>query len=210
MNLDTILGESSKIVLYERYSVILIFTFVFYSLFYYFMTPLINIKRPDVIYTVVLILIHVVHAIVLKYFHNKGETKYAWLTVIVPMLLYGIYVKYTERQVKLEIERYMDFRRRYEMEERMRKGGLENVIALDNPQREIIVNIPSEKISTVRDGIIPRLPYSVGSSGSMQNQQYTQENHPQYVNQRTEMQYMPQENTMSTYEDPYNNNFSNF
>jgi len=90
----------------HKFSSVLLFVFLYYSLSYYF---LLNengcLKKPHISYVVIMLILHIIHIILLKFFHTREEHMYMWIVAIVPLLLYLIYSKYQSHISKKDEER---------------------------------------------------------------------------------------------------------
>jgi len=95
MEFNNIFNEDAEGMI-ARFSSVIIFIFIYYSLSYYF---LINsedcIKKPHVSRVIILLILHIVHIIFLKFLHSREDFTYMWLVAIIPLVLYLIYTKYT-------------------------------------------------------------------------------------------------------------------
>ena len=90
----------------HKFSSILLFVFLYYSLSYYF---LLNengcLKKPHISKVVIMLILHIIHIILLKFFHTRDEHMYMWIVAIVPLLIYLIYTKYQAHISKKEESR---------------------------------------------------------------------------------------------------------
>ena len=102
MDLKNIFNEDSEGII-TRFSSVILFVFIYYSLSYYFITKSEDcLKRPHVSRVIILIILHVLHVIVLKFLHDKEMISYMWLTAMIPLVFYLIYTKYMENIRKKE------------------------------------------------------------------------------------------------------------
>jgi len=86
-----------------RFSSVILFVFIYYTLSYYFITNSEEcLKRPHVSRIIILIVLHILHIIVLKVLHDREMISYMWLVAMLPLVLYLIYAKYQESIRKKE------------------------------------------------------------------------------------------------------------
>lgn len=89
-----------------KFEYFVIISFVLYCTFYYFSCES-TVVKPD-FKTVLLVLgFHVGHMMFIKNLHDKGQTAFAALIIIIPMLLYKIYSIYQRKQQE-EYQRKMN------------------------------------------------------------------------------------------------------
>ena len=80
-----------------RFSSVILFVFIYYSLSYYFITNSEDcLKRPHISRVIIMIVLHILHIIVLKMLHERELYSYMWLVAMLPLVLYLIYAKYQE------------------------------------------------------------------------------------------------------------------
>ena len=102
MDFKNIFSEDSEGIV-TRFSSVILFVFIYYSLSYYFITKSEEcLKRPHISRIVILIVLHILHIIVLKVLHDKEMISYMWLVAMIPLVLYLIYTKYQESIRKKE------------------------------------------------------------------------------------------------------------
>lgn len=77
----------------NKFSSVLLFIFLYYSLSYYFLlkTP---IQKPHISKVMIMLILHIIHIILLKFFHQRGDYMYMWILAIIPLVLYLLYSKY--------------------------------------------------------------------------------------------------------------------
>jgi hypothetical protein len=106
MDFQNIFGEDSDGIL-SRFSTVILFIFVYYSLSYYFLTNDDEcMKKPHISKVAFLIFFHIVHIILLKILHDNEMVAYMWVAAMLPIFLYLIYTKYIE-SIKRKEERMM-------------------------------------------------------------------------------------------------------
>ena len=101
MELSNIFQEENDAI--KRFSTIVFFVFIYYSLSYYFMTKSQDcIKKPHISKILLLLFLHIIHVLLLKYLHNEEMYAYMWIVALLPLFIYMLYTKYTEYQRKKE------------------------------------------------------------------------------------------------------------
>ena len=96
MNLDFDIFEEFESNIFQRFSSIILFVYLYYSLSYYFITED-KINKPHIFFILILIILHLIHIICLKILHKNELVTYSWLLAITPLVLYLLYTKYRER-----------------------------------------------------------------------------------------------------------------
>jgi hypothetical protein len=81
---------------FQRFSSILLFIYLYYSLSYYFLLDD-QINKPHIIYILILLIFHLIHIILLKILHNNNLISYSWIFAMIPLIIYLFYTKYMER-----------------------------------------------------------------------------------------------------------------
>lgn len=95
---------------YNQFSFMMIFIFIYHTIYYYAMTAKGCVEKPDFNYILLFIILHMVQVYGMKYFHANKKIYYAWGLMLVPSLLYLAYVKYQEKRSadeQLQYWRYM-------------------------------------------------------------------------------------------------------
>lgn len=105
--LDQLFNDPESFLFY-KFSVMIMSMFVFYSLSYYVLAPR-KFKKPDISYVLIVMIIHIIQVVFIKYFYDQEKYYICWAIILVPVLLYIAYSKYTERQEMYEKMRYMQF-----------------------------------------------------------------------------------------------------
>lgn len=90
--------------LFLRFSSILLFIYIYYSLSYYFLTDKI-IKKPHIFFVILLLFLHLIHVLVLKFLYINDLHTYAWIAAMAPLVLYLLYSKYREIVKRKEAEK---------------------------------------------------------------------------------------------------------
>lgn len=87
-----------------RFSSILLFVYIYYSLSYYFLTDKV-INKPHIFFVILLLFLHLIHILLLKFLYINDLQIYAWIAAIAPLVFYLLYSKYKEIVKKKEIEK---------------------------------------------------------------------------------------------------------
>lgn len=104
MDFDFNVFEEYEDNIFLRFSSILLFIYIYYSLSYYFLSNK-NIKKPHIFFIILLLFLHLIHVILLKFlFINNLET-YAWIAAILPLVVYLLFSKYKEVTKRKEMEK---------------------------------------------------------------------------------------------------------
>jgi Ca2+/Na+ antiporter len=195
----------------QKFSTMLIFIFIYYSISYFFILQE-PIKKPHISFIFILILLHIIHIIIIKFLHNEEYYVYAWLAIIIPILLYLIYSKYNDYIKQKEKKKYDAM-----MEQARREVNGNHP---DLPPQEFRNSMPQQP---------PRAPHHptsivdemlMGDNRNMQNMQqdiaikYDQndmsgynERQPEYPQQRQDLRTNMQDDMMGGF-DPYASGFS--
>lgn len=96
MNLDFDIFEEFESNVFQRFSSIILFVYLYYSLSYYFITED-KINKPHIFFILILIILHLIHIICLKILHKNELVTYSWILAMAPLVLYLLYTKYKER-----------------------------------------------------------------------------------------------------------------
>lgn len=88
----------------QKFSTVIVFVFIYYALSYYFILSN-PITKPHVAYMLMMIIIHIIHIILLKFFHSREEFSYMWIVAILPLVLYLCFSKYKMYNKKKEEEK---------------------------------------------------------------------------------------------------------
>ena len=95
MDFQNIFNEDTDGII-TRFSSVIIFIFIYYSLSYYFLMNSEDcIKKPHVSRIIILLILHIAHIIFLRFLHEREDYTYMWLAAIIPLVIYLIYAKYT-------------------------------------------------------------------------------------------------------------------
>ena len=89
----------------NKFSSVLLFIFLYYSLSYYFLLKS-PIQKPHVSKVMIMLILHIIHIILLKFFHQRGDFMYMWILAIVPLVLYLLYTKY-QNHIQMKEEQKM-------------------------------------------------------------------------------------------------------
>lgn len=108
-----IFNEDEEFIAY-RFSSILLFIFIYYSLSYYFILAD-PIQKPHISIAMIMIILHISHIILLKFLHGRGDYMYTWIAAILPLILYLLYSKYKgymqRKADKKKKEMYAEFKK---------------------------------------------------------------------------------------------------
>lgn len=96
MNLNFDIFEEFESNIFQRFSSIILFVYLYYSLSYYFITDD-EINKPHIFFILILLILHLIHIICLKILHKNNLVSYSWLLAMAPLVLYLLYTKYKER-----------------------------------------------------------------------------------------------------------------
>ncbi len=80
-----------------KFEYFVIISFILYCTFYYFSCES-TVVKPDFKTVLLVLVFHVGHMMFIKNLHDKGQTAFAALIIIIPMLLYKIYSIYQRKQ----------------------------------------------------------------------------------------------------------------
>lgn len=78
-----------------RFSSILLFIYIYYSLSYYFLTDKV-INKPHIFFVILLLFLHLIHILLLKFLYINDLQTYAWIAAMAPLVIYLLYSKYKE------------------------------------------------------------------------------------------------------------------
>ena len=92
MNIYNLFNEEEDFIA-NKFSTVLLFIFLYYSLSYFFLMKS-PIQKPHISKVMIMLILHIIHIILLKFFHQKGDYMYMWILAIVPLVLYLLYTKY--------------------------------------------------------------------------------------------------------------------
>lgn len=87
-----------------RFSSILLFIYIYYSLSYYFLTDKV-INKPHIFFIILMLFLHLIHVIILKFLYINDLQIYAWIFAMAPLVLYLLYSKYKDIVNKKELQR---------------------------------------------------------------------------------------------------------
>jgi len=87
--------------IFLRFSSILLFIYIYYSLSYYFLSEKV-IKKPHIFFIILLLFLHLIHIIILKILYINELEIYAWIFAMAPLVLYLLYSKYKDIVKKKE------------------------------------------------------------------------------------------------------------
>jgi len=96
MDLDFDIFEEFENNIFQRFSSIILFVYLYYSLSYYFISDT-KINKPHIFFILILLILHLIHIITLKILHKNNLVTYSWILAIVPLVFYLLYTKYKER-----------------------------------------------------------------------------------------------------------------
>lgn len=97
VNFQDLFNEAGPI--YTQFTFMQIINFIFHTIFYYGISDK-DIKKPEFNYVLLFIIFHMIQVYIVKYFHANNKYYYAWAILLVPSLLYLMYVKYQEKQTQ--------------------------------------------------------------------------------------------------------------
>jgi len=80
---------------FMRFSSILLFIYIYYSLSYYFLTEKV-INKPHIFFIILLLFLHLIHVIVLKFLYINDLHIYAWIFAMAPLVIFLLYSKYKD------------------------------------------------------------------------------------------------------------------
>jgi len=92
MNIYNIFNEEEEFIGY-KFSTVLLFIFIYYSLSYYFLMKS-PVQKPHVSKMMIMLILHIIHIILLKFLHQRENYMYMWIAAIVPLVIYMLYSKY--------------------------------------------------------------------------------------------------------------------
>ena len=96
MNLDFDIFEEFENNIFQRFSSIILFVYLYYSLSYYFITDD-KINKPHIFFILILLILHLIHIICLKILHKNDLITYSWILAMAPLVVFLLYTKYKER-----------------------------------------------------------------------------------------------------------------
>ena len=182
-----IIGEGEDVLFHQRFSVMLGSTYMMYIWFYYYLVRHVY-KTLTFNATALLSLLHILQVLGIRYFFKEENFRYAWLAIVLPILLFLIYQKYMERQAILEKQKYLKFKAMMEREKKMSQPA--DLVGMA-PKPEYI--IPEQKIAPQTGHVImpqhggqqsPPIPHYTGTSGAAPQQSYDYGGQiPQYTTQ---------------------------
>ena len=94
MDIYNLFNEDEEFIGY-KFSTVLLFIFMYYSLSYYFLMKS-PVQKPHVSKVMMMLILHIIHIILLKFFHQREDYMYMWILAIVPLVLYLLYSKYSK------------------------------------------------------------------------------------------------------------------
>lgn len=104
MDFDFNIFEEYEENIFLRFSSILLFIYIYYSLSYYFLTDKV-IQKPHIFFVILLLFLHLVHVLVLKFLYINNLQTYAWIAAMAPLVFYLLYSKYSEIVKKRELKK---------------------------------------------------------------------------------------------------------
>lgn len=104
MDFDFNIFEEYEENVFLRFSSILLFIYIYYSLSYYFLTDKV-IQKPHIFFVILLLFLHLVHILVLKFLYINNLQTYAWIAAMAPLVFYLLYSKYSEIVKKRELKK---------------------------------------------------------------------------------------------------------
>ena len=96
MDLDFDIFEEFESNIFQRFSSIILFVYLYYSLSYYFISDS-KINKPHIFFVLILLILHLIHIITLKILHKNDLITYSWILAMAPLVFYLLYIKYKER-----------------------------------------------------------------------------------------------------------------
>ena len=96
MNIDFDIFEEFENNIFQRFSSIILFVYLYYSLSYYFITDD-KINKPHIFFILILVILHLIHIICLKILHKNDLITYSWILAMAPLVVFLLYTKYKER-----------------------------------------------------------------------------------------------------------------
>ena len=134
--------EENEENIFERFSSILLSTFLYYTMSYYLLNKD-EIEKPGFFIYLSFIILHISHILLLKFLHYKEEYAIMWIVTILPLVIYIIYSKYiTYKKKKDQI-------RKKKMEEKLRKEKEDFESGIPNRKPQQPDNTPSHNIEYV-------------------------------------------------------------
>ena len=164
--LDKIFNDTEQ-VLYLKFSTMIIFTFIYYILFYYSIMPS-SFTKPALTTVLLLIASHLIHISIVRYLYQTKKYLYAWLLILLPVILYQIYSKYSSYRFTKDMEMkalYMAHAKAEVQAEQQSQVG---------PRPDIVMRAPTNKhLNYGNDSTMPRqmMPEVVGPMGQYGQQQ---------------------------------------
>lgn len=134
--------QEDEELIFNRFSFILLSTFLYYGLSYYFLgSP--DMKKPKFFIYLLLLILHILHVVLLKFLHYKEEYALLWLSVLLPLVFFIIYSKYSKHQKRKRDEK----KQKEEQEKQSQKEMFEASMPNRKPQQP--TTQPSQNIQYV-------------------------------------------------------------
>lgn len=122
--LNKVLGEKEEDLLSDRVSVLFFVTYWLYLIFYYVAikknVDLQKQLKQSILPIIMLGIFHLIQFFGMKYFFLEKNIKRSWFLVVVPMIVYMLYIKYMERQKMVEKEKYEKFKKLMLLEQKIK------------------------------------------------------------------------------------------
>lgn len=113
--MDFDIFEENEDNIFFRFSSILLFIYIYYSLSYYFLLDN-TINKPHIFFIIILLILHLIHIIILKILYKNDLQIYAWLLAMIPLVFYLLYTKYRDIVKKNELEKEIKLKEKLKKE----------------------------------------------------------------------------------------------
>jgi len=143
-----------------KFEYFVIASFILYCTFYYFSSES-TITKPDFKTVLLVLAFHIGHMFFIKNLHDKGQTAFATLIIISPMLLYKIYSIYQRKQQE-DYQRKMNFMmaqfqalQQAQQNQQQQQGGQQNDQQYNefNRSMQLNPNSPQNQGTTVQTAL---------------------------------------------------------
>ena len=132
----------------HKFEYFVIVSFILYCTFYYFSCET-TVVKPDFKTVLIVLAFHVGHMMFIKNLHDKGQTAFATLIIVIPMILYKIYSIYQRKQQE-ENQRKMNlmmaqFQALQQAQQNQQQGGQQNSQEYNQFNRSMQLNPNSQQ-----------------------------------------------------------------
>lgn len=186
MDFDFNIFEEYEDNVFLRFSSILLFIYIYYSLSYYFLTDKI-IKKPHIFFIILLLFLHLIHIVLLKFLYINELQTYAWISAMAPLVIYLLYSKYREVVKKKEAEKEKKMMEKIKKQMKiqnnqpfmrntapqMPKKPEMNQYPQQNPNQQQY--IPQQQPRQIQEYDMPIVKEMMGNSRNIQNIQQNQQ-----------------------------------